>query len=167
MFCCSFSAQPVRLCDNEDCYNSLPQMVTFPISSLRGNKIKLKKKFIRMLYNLGFRVLLGRLCADKKDFYNLLEQIVTFLLLFAGWKRKKKDELPSGIKIHPSPPTDFMRTQLHRSAELSRISSLKAWRPCLKGKELIVSRVNRVKLSNQTWWAYINHNMAMHKDFYK
>ena len=58
-----------------------------------------------MLYNLGFRVLLGRLCADKKDFYNLLEQIVTFLLLFAGWKKKKKsDELPSGIKIHPSPP---------------------------------------------------------------
>ena len=42
-----------------------------------------------MLYNLGFRVLLGRLCADKKDFYNLLEQIITFLLLFAGWKKKK------------------------------------------------------------------------------
>ena len=42
-----------------------------------------------MLYNFGFRVLLGRLCADKKDFYNLLEQIVTFLLLFAGWKKNE------------------------------------------------------------------------------
>ena len=165
MFCCSFSAQPVRLCDNEDCYNSLPQMVTFPISSLSENKTKLKKKFIRMLYNLGFRVLLGRLCADKKDFYNLLEQIVTFLLLFAGWKKKLR--ITIGYKNASESPTDFMRTQLHRSAELSRISSLKAWRPCLKGKELIVSRVTRVKLSNQSWWAYINHNMAMHKDFYK
>ena len=53
------------------------------------------------MYNLDFRVLLGRLGADKKDFYNLLEQIITFLLLFAGWK--KNDELPSGIKIHLSP----------------------------------------------------------------
>ena len=33
-----------RLCaDKKDCYNSLPQMDTFPISSLRENKIKLKK----------------------------------------------------------------------------------------------------------------------------
>ena len=78
-------------------------MVTFPISSLSENKTKLKKKFIRTLYNLDFRVLLGRLGADKKDFYNLLEQIITFLLLFAGLKKKKNDELPSGIKIHPSP----------------------------------------------------------------
>ena len=63
----------------------LPQMVTFPLSSLGENKTKLKKKFIRTLYNLGFRVLLGRLCADKEDFYNLLEQKITFiLLLFAG-----------------------------------------------------------------------------------
>ena len=61
-------------------------MVTFPISSLGENKIKLKKKkkFIRTLYSIGFRGLLGRLCADKKDFYNLLEQRVTFILLFAG-----------------------------------------------------------------------------------
>ena len=59
-------------------------MVTFAISSLGENKTKVKKrKFIRTLYSIGFRVLLGRLCADKKDFYNLLEQIITFLL-FAG-----------------------------------------------------------------------------------
>ena len=44
---------------------------------------------MRTLYNPGFRVLLGRLCADKKDFYNLVEQIITFLLLFAGLKKKK------------------------------------------------------------------------------
>ena len=147
--------QSVRLCYNEDCYNSLPQMVTFPISSLSENKTKLKKEFIRTLYNLGFRVLLGRLCADKKDFYNLLEQIITFLLLFAGWK-KKKSLITIGYKNTSESPADFMRTLLHRSAELSRISSLKACRPVLKGKELLVSRVARVKLSNETWSAYIN-----------
>ena len=37
----------------------------------------------------------------------------------------------------------------------------------LNEEELIVSRVTRVSLSNQTWWAYISHNRAMHKDFYK
>ena len=35
-----------------------------------------------------------------------------------------------------------------------------------KGKELIVSRATIVKVSNQTWWKYMNHNRAMHKDFY-
>ena len=47
-----------------------------------------------------------------------------------------------------------MRTLLHNSAELSRISSLRACGTCLKGKELIVSRV---KLSNQTYTSSISH----------
>ena len=42
-------------------------MVAFPISSLGENKTKLKKKFIRTLYNLGFRVPLGRLYTDDED----------------------------------------------------------------------------------------------------
>ena len=37
----------------------------------------------------------------------------------------------------------------------------------LNEEELIVSRITRVSLSNQTWLAYISHNRAMHKDFYK
>ena len=36
-----------------------------------------------------------------------------------------------------------------------------------KGMELIISRATLVKLSNQTWGPYMNHNWAMHKDFYK
>ena len=36
-----------------------------------------------------------------------------------------------------------------------------------KGKELVVSRATIVKLSNQTKGPYMNHNRAMHKDFYK
>ena len=73
-------------------------------------------------------------CADNEDFYNLLTQIIIFQPLPTGLKKKK-----------------IMRTQLRRSAELSRISSLKACRSCLKEKELIVSRVTRVKLLNQNW----------------
>ena len=165
MFFCSFSAQPVRLCDNKDCYNSLPQMVTFPISSLSENKTKLKKNSYRRCTISAFVCFLEDFVPIRKISHNLLEQIITFILLFAGWKKKRR--ITVGYKNTSEPPADFMRTQLHRSAELSRISSLKAWRPCLKGKELIVSRVTRVKLSNQTWSAYINHSRAMHKDFYK
>ena len=47
------------------------------------------------------------------------------------------------------------------------VSLLNGCRPCLKEKKLIVSRVTRVNLSNQTRWTYISHNRAMHKDFYK
>ena len=61
----------------------------------------------------------------------------------------------------------FRRTVLHKSAELPRMSLLNGCRPCLKEKKLIVSRVTRVNLSNQTRWTYISHTRAMHKDFYK
>ena len=45
------------------------------------------------------------------------------------------------------PPTDFMRTLLHKKAELSRMSSLKGCWPYLKGKELIVSKVTESSYS--------------------
>ena len=60
-----------------------------------------------------------------------------------------------------------MRTLPHKSAELSRLSLLNGCGLCLEGTELIISRVTRVNLSNQTWWAHINYNRAMYNDFYK
>ena len=56
----------------------------------------------------------------------------------------------------------FRRTVLHKSAELSAY-----WTDVDHEKKLIVSRVTRVNLSNQTRWTYISHNRAIHKDFYK
>ena len=46
------------------------------------------------VYNLGLRVLPGRLCADDEDFYDLLSQIITFPSLLKVWKEKK-----SGIMV--------------------------------------------------------------------
>ena len=118
------------------------------------------------MYNLGSRVLPGRLWTDNEDFYNLLAQIITFqLLLLTCQKEERKRGITIEYKNTSEPPTDFMRTLPRKKAELSCVSSLKGCRPYLKGKELIVSRVTRVKSSNQTWWVYINHDMAMHKDF--
>ena len=118
------------------------------------------------MYNLGSRVLPGRLWTDNEDFYNLLAQIIAFqLLLLTCQKEERKRGFTIEYKNTSEPHTDFMRTLLRKKAELSRVSSLKGCRPYLKGKELIVSRVTRVKSSKQTWWVYINHDMAMHKDF--
>ena len=56
------------------------------------------------MYNLGFRVLLGRLCADNEDFYDFLAQLDNYLSpTLKGLKRKQNEELPSGMRIHPSP----------------------------------------------------------------
>ena len=47
-----------------------------------------------------------------------------------------------------------MKTLLHKKAELSRMSSLKACRLCLKGKELVVGKVTEssysIKLGERT-----------------
>ena len=51
-------------------------------------------------------------------------------LLATGGKGKKL-VIIIWYKSTSEPPADFMRTLLHRSAELSRISSLKARRPYL------------------------------------
>ena len=56
------------------------------------------------MYNLGFRVLLGRLCAYNEDFYDLLAQPDNYLpSTLKGLKREQNEELPSGMRIHPSP----------------------------------------------------------------
>ena len=59
-----------------------------------------------------------------------------------------------GYKNISEPPTDFMKTLLHKKAELSRMSSLKACRLCLKGKELVVGKVTEsshsIKLGERT-----------------
>ena len=62
--------------------------------------------------------------------HNLLAQIITFSPLLTGGKEKKLGII-IGYKNTSEPPADFMRTLLHRSAELSRMSSLKAYRPYL------------------------------------
>ena len=69
------------------------------------------------------------------------------------------------MKIHPSPADFVIRISIYayKTYILSRTSIENGFTSCLKGKELIVSRVTRYKLSNQTWSAYINHNRAMHK----
>ena len=80
-----------------------------------------------------------------------------------GLKRKEKWNYGRLWKCIQD-PVNFMRTPPHKSADLSRISLLNGCRPFLKGKELIGSKVTRVKLSNQTLWPYINNNKVMHKD---
>ena len=56
------------------------------------------------MYNLGFRVLLRRLCADIKDFYDLLAQPDNYLPLSPyALKRKQSEKLRSDVKVHPSP----------------------------------------------------------------
>ena len=71
------------------------------------------------------------------------------------------------MKIHPSPADFVIRISLQAYKTYILYSIENGFTSCLKGKELIVSRVTRVKLSNQSWSAYINHNRAMHKDFNK
>ena len=57
--------------------------------SLDENKTKLQKYSIWIVYNLGFRVLLERLCAYHEDLYNLLAWIITFQHPFFPWKENK------------------------------------------------------------------------------
>ena len=69
-------------------------------------------------------------------------------------KGRKKRGITIGYKNTSEPPTDFMRTLLHKKAELSRMSSLKGCRPCLEGKKLVVSKVTEssysIKLGERT-----------------
>ena len=57
--------------------------------------------------------------------HNLLAQIITKTLLVTVCKKKKLGIIIES-KNTSEPPANFMRTLLHRSAELSRMSSLKA-----------------------------------------
>ena len=81
-----------------------------------------------------------------KIFYDLLAQIITFELLLFFCKEKKMrnyDRVSGYIQAH----------------EMLRGKG--------KGKELVVSRATRVKLSNQTCKTYMNHDRPTHSDFYK
>ena len=62
--------------------------------------------------------------------HNLLAQIITFTPPLTGGEERKLGIIIE-YKNTFEPPADFMRTLLHRSAELSRMSSLKAYRPYL------------------------------------
>ena len=111
----------------------------------------------------------GKLCAGNEDFYKLLAQIITSQLLKQFWKEKETRNY-DWVQKYIRAAADFTRTLRHTSAELSRIRLWNGCRPCfksLKEEELIVSKVTSVSLFNQTKWAYISHNRAMHKVFYK
>ena len=99
---------------------------------------------------------------DNEDLYKLLAQIITFRPLLYLWKEMKNRNYHRLWKYIRAAAV-LVRKLLYKSAKLSRISFLKGCRPCLKGKELIVSGDTRVKLFNQTWWAYRNHYRAMHR----
>ena len=95
--------------------------------------------------------------------------MITFIHLPTGWKEKKIRNYHRVWKFIRALADFARRISLwaYKTYLLLRISIENGFTSCLKGSELIVSRVTRVKLSNQTWWAYKNHNRAMHKDFNK
>ena len=66
--------------------------------------------------------------------HNLLAQIITLTSTPPAFCKEKKLGIIIEYKNTSEPPADFMRTLLHRSAELSSMSSLKAYRHAYKGR---------------------------------
>ena len=78
-------------------------------------------------------------CADNEDFYNLLAQIITFQHLHRVWKEKKLG-VTIGYENTFEPPLILWDVQAYKRS-LSRINIENGFTSCIKGKELIVSRV--------------------------
>ena len=83
----------------------MPQIVTIPISSLGENKTKLKKNSYGLCTVSAFVYYLEDFVPIRK--ISIIIRTDNYLpppLCGLKKKKKKKNELPSGIKIRPSPP---------------------------------------------------------------
>ena len=108
-FCFSFSAQLVRLCDNRDFHDPLPQLVTFPLFS---PSVKTKEKLKRLLHMD---------CVQSRLLYAAWKTFSGWFLWFTSIDnyfqtsslslKRKQNETLDRVSKYIQAPSDFMREE--------------------------------------------------------